>query len=105
MVRKREKMDGESMRFSPGEDSILRNYRELSSYLADTKFEDGTKRETSTLLLFVEDGQLKACLNDREEGATAWVSNNSLVGILEDLEAGLQDNTLGWRQSKGPRRK
>jgi hypothetical protein len=70
----------------------------LSEYLTLDRWEDGTERETATLLLFAEDGLWKACLHDRAEGRTAWVSSGTVTGLLERLEEGCASDDLEWRK-------
>lgn len=75
----------------------------LREMLVADRFPDGSTRLTSTLLLFVEAGVLKACLHDRDQGMTAWASGASLGDVLEALEGGLQADTLNWKVSPAKR--
>lgn len=85
------KPDGWSLRY-PG----------LWEMLAVSQAPDGATRRLSTLLLFYDDGQVKACLNDRDQGLTAWASADGVEAVLEALERGLQADTLDWRRPAGP---
>jgi len=71
----------------------------LREMLTSERFPDGSKRTVATLLLFVEAGILKACLNDRDQGCTAWASGASVRDCLAALESGLQGDSLQWRTS------
>lgn len=71
----------------------------LAEFLESTTFGDGSPRIVPTLTLFLEQGVLKACLNDREEGMIAFISAGSLTGLLEALEEALILDTLDWRPS------
>lgn len=73
------------------------SYPNLFSYLTEERWDDGSPRETSTLLLFVEHGILKVCLNDRAVGRTCFLSCASFDAALEALEHGLASDTLPWR--------
>jgi hypothetical protein len=55
-----------------------------------------------TLLLFVEAGRLKGCLNDRDMARSVFVSAESLEGLLDAMETGLADETLEWRAKPAP---
>jgi len=82
----------------------------LCSYLFDLRYEDGTPRQTSTLMLLAEQGVAKACLNDREAERSAWVSGRALSEVLDALEVGLANDRLDWRarppgRSPGKQRK
>lgn len=73
-------------------------------FLSLTLWPDGKSRSTGTILFFVEQGRVKANLNDRDAGVSTFVSGTSLSQCLEAVEAGLSDDSLEWRERKdGPR--
>lgn len=72
----------------------------LLEYLRDEQYADGTPRERATLTVFVEGGLCKVCLNDRQEGATAWASAGSLEDVLSLLEDRLAKGSAEWRRSQ-----
>jgi len=63
-------------------------------------WEDGTARETSTLLVFVEDGLWKCCFSDREASRRLWVSGTTLGGMLGALDASLRTGEGDWREMR-----
>lgn len=71
----------------------------LLEYLVEDRWEDGSARERATLLLFVEDGWWKACLNDRASQRALWASASTLQGVLGTLEECLQQGTGEWRKN------
>lgn len=73
-------------------------YPAVHGYLTRSEFDDGTKRMTSSLTLFSDDGTLKAVLNDREAGESLWVTAAGLAGLLGALESHLQHGTGEWRR-------
>lgn len=77
----------------------------LVEFLTLSQWEDGSLRETGTVLLFAEDGVWKACLNDRDAAKVAFVSGTSLEDVLVRAEAGLEEGDLDWRGRKPPPRK
>lgn len=77
-------------------------YPLLWEHLVETRWEDGSTRETSTLLLFAEDGRWKGCLNDRAEARSVFLAALTPEGVFEALEAGLRSEGLDWR-AKPPR--
>ena len=77
----------------------------LFEYLTEGVWEDGTERETATLLFFLEDNMVKCCLNDRAEGRTLWASAISFPDALRRLEEQLAGGSPDWRQSKGKGRR
>jgi len=72
----------------------------LVEYLTVDKWDDGKPRETATISLFIDAGALKACFNDRALSRNAFVTGDSVEGILDALEAGLVNETLDWRMKK-----
>ena len=98
------KSGGSDKAWSAKGDTLLSSRKLLCEYLSVSAFDDGQPRETSTLMLFVEDGFLKACLSDREEGCVAFFSGDSLEGLLESVEGALQDGSADWRMSRKKRR-
>lgn len=70
-------------------------------HLTEVAWGSGAKRQTSTLMLFVEDGLVKLCLHDRAQGRSCWCSGASLTKALQALEAGLEGRTVEWRRDKG----
>lgn len=77
-----------------------KEYPALFEYLTLVVWEDGTARQTSTLLLFFEDGAWKACLNDRENARSAWASGGSPHQAIRALEDALGDDLVEWRRRK-----
>lgn len=74
------------------------SYAAVVEHLSATTYPDGSRRVGSTLMVFIDSGTVKACLNDRDQGLAAWVSSGSLTGVLEALERGLVSDSLDWRQ-------
>jgi hypothetical protein len=82
----------------PGE--WLKSLPTLASFLCDLTFSDGSSRQTGTMLLFTEDGAWKACLIDRADSVTAFVSAKSPGALLAALEKGLERDSLDWRKKR-----
>lgn len=76
----------------------------VSCYVGDTTYEDGSERETSTVLVFWDDGLIKAVLNDRAEGRSLWVSGSSILDVLVALEDALQSPMTEWRANRQKKR-
>jgi len=78
----------------------------LFAYLTDDMWEDGTERETSTLLIFEDGGVLKAWLNDRALHRSLWVAGATLQGLLDALNEAVVDPAAGWRatQQRDPKK-
>jgi len=95
---------GESVRVTgpswPDAD-FARDYPALAEYMCLDRWEDGSVRETATLLLFVERGRLTCCVTDRDGNRVAFISHTELQSLLEAVEDGLRSNSLDWRERKG----
>lgn len=69
----------------------------LVEHLTCCRWEDGEVRETSTVTIVVDDGVLKACLNDRSERRSLWVTSTTVEGLIGALENVLGEGNVGWR--------
>jgi hypothetical protein len=67
------------------------------AYLTQTTWSDGTRRETSSVLMFQQDGMIKAMLRDADAGLCLWVAARSFYGAFSALEAALNDPNAEWR--------
>jgi hypothetical protein len=77
---------------------VFVNYPGIWEMMTADIFAGGEKRLTSTVTLFYEAGVVKVCLNDRENGLTAWSSGVTPSDALDALESGLQADSLAWRE-------
>ncbi len=73
----------------------------LAAFLSKTTYEDSSPRKTGTLLVFVDQGALKACLSDRDVSEVAFISSGSFEALLDALEQGLREGELEWRKAGG----
>lgn len=85
---------------APPDVSMRKESPALFEYLTSTVFEDGSARQTSTLLVFVDGSDFKACLNDRENDRSLWATGDTLEGCLGTLEALLCDAKAPWRKNR-----
>ena len=69
----------------------------LLEFLVAERYEDGTPRVTGTLLVFADEGRLKACLCDRDQQLVGFVTGTLLLGLLRDVETVLRDDRVDWR--------
>jgi len=76
-----------------------KKHPQLLEYLSLTVYEGGEKRQTSTLTIFVEDGFVKLCLNDRDAARTGWVAETTLEEAMKTLEGKLVSGQVEWRKS------
>ena len=69
----------------------------IFEYLTSRQWADGSPRVTSTLLVFLENGVLRICINDRENVRSAFITAPTFGEALASLEAKLCGETLEWR--------
>jgi hypothetical protein len=70
----------------------------LVEFLSRSAWPDGKARETGTVLVCFGEGRWRLWLNDRDfDGLSAWVSAETLRGVLLAAEKGLAGNSLEWR--------
>lgn len=84
----------------PVDRDFLLTFPALAEYLTAHAYPDGTARERSTVSVFFEDGQFKACLNERDQGLVLFVSEGKFGCLFEALELLLQSEHVPWRVSK-----
>jgi hypothetical protein len=77
-----------------------RSYPALSEYMSLLVYPNGSPREASTVVLALEDGLLKGCVNDRTAEESLWRSAETLAGLLACLEEALRDPRASWRKWK-----
>jgi hypothetical protein len=82
------------------DNDFQRDFPTLYQWLTETKWDDGKQRKTTTLMLTVDDGTLKAWVHDRDGRRSAWVSGTTLDSVLEAVDGRLQDNRMEWRSDK-----
>ena len=83
-------------------DGLVESFPTICEFLTSTAYdgEAAGTRQTSTLLVFAQDGAWKACLRDRQEGRCMWVAAavwNDLLPVLEDA---LANGSGVWRDDR-----
>lgn len=83
-------------------DALLKeDFPNLYDHLTATTYDEGGNRLTSTVLVFVDNGVLKICLNDRDNCRSAFFTAVDLMGCLMAAERALADGTADWRRRNG----
>ena len=80
-------------------------YPRIHEYLTTTAWEDGSARETSTILLFAEGHQFKVCINDRSTGMAAFLTGDTIKEVLRSLDTDLEQERVNWRPTRTGGRK
>lgn len=77
--------------------NFARDYPTLNEMLTATQYGDNQPRTTSTLLIFVENGILRFCLNDRDNSRSAFFTAETFSDALAAIDAALLSNRVEWR--------
>lgn len=72
----------------------------LVEWLTEVVWDDGSKRQTGTVMVLAEDGVFKAWLNDRAMNRSCWLSAESLEALLVRVEDTLACGKGEWRVNK-----
>jgi hypothetical protein len=91
-----------SVRVDPGDVDL---YPALVDFLTANQWPDGTYRDKGTLMVFVDQDRLKACLSDKANQLVLFITLDSLTLVLEACEDALKDDASDWRASKPSGRK
>lgn len=76
----------------------LEEFPTLWEHLSCLQYPDGSKRETSCLVIVAEGGTWKGCLSDKDNERSLWRTSDSLLGLLIALEqAATLDDPREWR--------
>lgn len=73
----------------------------LYAFMALTE-EDGVKRTPSSLVLFTEGNEFKACLSEKDANLKLWRSAETFQGVLKALETALASGNADWRRGYDP---
>jgi hypothetical protein len=72
-----------------------------AEFLTMTRWEDGKRRETGTIMIVCEGGMWKAWLHDRDAHRSAWLSGSTAAEMMEAVEQALLSGCVGWRPDRG----
>jgi hypothetical protein len=82
---------------------ILAELPAVTEFLSSECYDDGSRRERSTLMVFRENGVVKVCLSDRDLGRTLWRAADGVETAIMELEQAIVDGTADWRVAAGSR--
>lgn len=78
-------------------------YPNIIEYLTTAKYDDGSARTTSVLIVVCDGPQWRVCLTDKDNGRTLWKTGSSILEALTAIELALmEDDPTQWRKSAGP---
>jgi hypothetical protein len=79
------------------EDDLTLRFPAVWEYMSLAQWEPGVARETTTFLLFCEQGWVKCCIHDRDEHRSAFVTAEGLAELLEKVNNHLKNEEVEWR--------
>lgn len=84
----------------PGGGAWEKRFPALLEFLTLESWGEGLERVPGSLSVFVDQGQWKCCLSDRDAGLVAFVTASEPDGLLQALEKGLRGESLDWRVTR-----
>jgi len=81
-------------------DDFKDQFPHVSAFWEQATYDDGSPRQSGTIIIFVQDGMLKACVSDRDNGRSAFVTAPTFQALWELIEHGLAEAKLEWRGIK-----
>lgn len=78
-------------------EGVLAKCSTLWEFLSVTVI-DGKPRQTSTMSLWVSEGDITLCLNERDAGLSMYSGGSTLEEALESLERKLNSESPEWRK-------
>lgn len=75
----------------------------LTEFLSAALYDDGTVRELSQLTVKLQDGQVLACLQDKDLRRGLYRVSSTVAGALKAIEKALAESSADWRPWKDDR--
>ena len=82
------------------EEGFMASYPHLWRYLTQTRWEDGTARQPSSLSIFSQHGKWTIMLAEKNWGLILFATADRLEGLWEALDARLADPRADWREDR-----
>jgi len=80
------------------DDGFAQNFPCLHALMCGLVDDDGSPRQTATLTIVCEDGQVKVGINERNHHLSLWTSSASLGGAFASIEGALTERPVAWRK-------
>lgn len=98
LARRAEAVANKGMQVASAEAEFVQHFPTVWEYLTETTFTDGSKRLTSSLNIFFQDGVCKISIRDKEAGEILWASADGPMSALKVLEGMLVSGEAEWRK-------
>ena len=86
--------------FVPSRDALSRDFPNLWDFLTQSAWEDGSRRETGSMLIFCDDGVIKTMVKDRDRGLCLWLTAPGLHTLFQVADAGVIDPSADWKKDR-----
>lgn len=80
---------------------FAKQYPALFEYMTVSQWPEGGDRKPCSLTLFAEDGVLKGCVSEKNDGLVLFGTGRTLEALLAALEGLLAGPDTPWRKSGG----
>lgn len=81
--------------------AFSQSHPHIWDYITSPTYSDtGEPRQTSTLLLFNDNGALKICFSDKDNQRSVFITGETIEELLANLEVALESDTAEWRTSR-----
>jgi hypothetical protein len=70
----------------------------LHEFLTQLVWEDGKPRKPGSILLFTDQARWKLLVHDKDARMGAFLTGNTVDGLLQDADDGLSNGSLDWRK-------
>jgi hypothetical protein len=102
-MKKPESKESRSLSHVDHEDSeFVERFSDLSAFLMDETWDDGSPRVTGTLFVFASGTVWKVMLKCRDTNRTAFLTANTLLGLWAALDEALSAGRMDWRDDRKP---
>jgi len=98
--RERKRNEGEGQGGQLVDEAFAKRHATLVEVMSARGVVEGHETNRMSLSLFVQDGQWKAILKDKQDGLCLWVSAQTIAALWTSLEACLVDPETVWRTDR-----
>jgi len=84
--------------------AFLSDYPTVWTFLTDSKWDDGSRRERATILIIADGGVIKLWMGDKACNRSCWVTGESLEQAFTILEEQLSTSSCAWRPMENNQR-
>lgn len=104
MLHRRNQPSGNGKAGAFVDQKAMDKYPSLVEFLTVTEWAPNEPRDPGSLTLFVTEGRVKVCFNDKDANMSAFASLDSLCDVLKEMETLLAKDDLDWRKNAWDRK-